>query len=120
MSPIDAKQWLSSIADKSYIQAMRTRIQNPVDLGNAIKEARKARKWSQSALASRIGVSRQWLVEMEQGKKTAEIGLILRTLSELNLPVLVGETAPGTLTAKRQGPEAPNLDEILARAKGLR
>jgi HTH-type transcriptional regulator/antitoxin HipB len=39
----------------------------------------------QIALAKKAGTSRKWLVEAEQGKPRAEIGLILRTLKSLGV-----------------------------------
>lgn len=42
---------------------------------------------TQAELASRVGVSRQWLIAFEQGKGTAEIQLVLRVLDELDLRI---------------------------------
>jgi HTH-type transcriptional regulator/antitoxin HipB len=39
----------------------------------------------QSDLAEKAGTSRKWIVEMEQGKPRAEIGLVLRTLKTLGV-----------------------------------
>jgi hypothetical protein len=41
----------------------------------------------QIALAKKAGTSRKWLVEVEQGKPGAEIGLILRTLKSLEISI---------------------------------
>ncbi len=35
----------------------------------------------QASLATRVGVSRQWIVAVEAGKARAEVGLVLRTLT---------------------------------------
>lgn len=43
----------------------------------------------QASLAQRAGTSRKWLVEVEQGKPRAAIGLILRTLRALNVSLAV-------------------------------
>ncbi len=40
---------------------------------------------TQTNLAAAAGVSRRWLSDLEAGKATAEIGLILRTLQALGL-----------------------------------
>ena len=53
--------------------------------------AESIRAWpDQAELARRIGVSRQWVVEVERGKPRAEIGLILRALNALDTPLQVG------------------------------
>jgi len=41
----------------------------------------------QSELAEKAGTSRKWIVEVEQGKPRAEIGLILRTLKTLGVSI---------------------------------
>jgi HTH-type transcriptional regulator/antitoxin HipB len=38
-------------------------------------------------LAERAGVGREWIIGLEKGKPTAEIGLVLRTLRALGLGV---------------------------------
>ena len=55
------------------------------DLGLAVKDRRKVIGRTQAELATEIGVSRQWLSEVESGKTRAEIGLILRLLKRLDI-----------------------------------
>ena len=55
------------------------------DLGAAIRRARHDSGLSQAELATRAGVGRPWLSEMESGKRTAEIGRILLVVSALGL-----------------------------------
>jgi HTH-type transcriptional regulator/antitoxin HipB len=59
-----------------------------------IRDRRRALGLSQSELARRTGVGRQWLVGVEQGKATAEIGMVLRTLSALDLTLAVEGGGP--------------------------
>ena len=58
---------------------------------------RKSQKLSQNQLSEKIGVSRQWVAEIENGKPRAEIGLICRFqrkgVSKFLDPVLVGSLA---------------------------
>jgi HTH-type transcriptional regulator / antitoxin HipB len=69
---------------------------------------------SQAQLAERAGVSRKWLSEFERGKSTAELGLVLRLLDELDLTVTVSKAETASTTAD-PGPTAPvDLDELLA------
>jgi len=63
------------------------RIRTATDLGAFIRERRTKLGWDQAALAKKAGTSRKWLVEVEQGKPGAEIGLILRTLKALDVSV---------------------------------
>ena len=64
-------------------------IRTPSDLGALIRERRTKIGLDQAALAQRAGVSRKWLVEIEQGKPRAAIGLILRTLRVLDVSLEV-------------------------------
>ncbi len=41
---------------------------------------RKQLKLDQSTFAKQIGVSRQWVIEIERGHPRAELGLVLRAL----------------------------------------
>jgi y4mF family transcriptional regulator len=91
-------------------------VRTPADLGAAIRDRRKQLELDQAALANRIGVSRQWVIEIERGHVRAELGLVLRALAELNIRVDldtnpdVGSRAHGTVDinaivdkAKRSG-----------------
>lgn len=71
-------------------------LQTSRELGTAIRRARLDKDLSQAELAERAGVGRPWLSEVENGKRTAEIGRILLVLSALDLAVeLVAAPAPG-------------------------
>lgn len=62
-------------------------IRTASDLGAFIRERRTKLGMDQIALAKKAGTSRKWLVEVEQGKPRAEIGLILQTLKSLRVSV---------------------------------
>ena len=49
-------------------------MRTPVELGLILRGRRKDLGLSQEALGQRTGVSRQWIVEVEQGKERAELG----------------------------------------------
>ena len=55
------------------------------ELGLRVRDQRRARGWSQTDLARRIGASRFWVGEMENGKETVELGLVLKVLRALDL-----------------------------------
>lgn len=71
------------------------RIRTPREVGLLIRELRTRRQWSQGRLAEAIGVSRQWVAALEQGKPRAELGLTLRALNSLGVTLDVLATAEG-------------------------
>ncbi|MEV4703753.1 helix-turn-helix domain-containing protein [Actinoplanes sp. NPDC049316] len=69
------------------------RIDRPSDLGNHLREVRRRAGLSQAAVAARAGLSRRWLSDLEAGKATAEVGLVLKLVAALDL-ILEINTAP--------------------------
>jgi len=67
------------------------KIRTPSDLGALIRDRRTKMGLDQISLARKAHTSRKWLVEVEQGKPRAAIGLILRTLQALGITLEVGE-----------------------------
>lgn len=57
------------------------------DLGLMLREARRAKKMSQSELAAMVGVTRQWVISAEKGAPTARVDLILDALRCVDLLV---------------------------------
>lgn len=53
---------------------------NAEDLGAILRDARRARKLTQSELANLVGVTRQWVIGAEKGAPTARIDLMLDAL----------------------------------------
>ena len=91
-------------------------IRTDKDLGLVIRARRKELGLDQSALASRVGVSRQWVVEVEKGKSRAEVALVLRTMGVLGLEfraVVAG-------AADTEGSPDIGLVDIDAVVEGLR
>ena len=82
-------------------------LRNTKDLGAAIRDGRRRLGLDQRALAARVGVSRQWIVEAEHGKPRAAVGLVLRTLEALGLSLAIDE-APAA---------ADDIDAVVRRAK---
>ena len=64
-------------------------IRTPLDLGLVIRDRRRKLELSQTELARKAGVGRQWIVAIEHGKSRAELGLVLRTLAALGLPLTI-------------------------------
>lgn len=82
------------------------------DLGALVRERRRSLGWSQSELASKIGVQRLWVSQFERGKATAHIGLVMRTLRALDLEAQVGLAPPPGSGAAQTG--VVDLDALLA------
>jgi HTH-type transcriptional regulator/antitoxin HipB len=76
------------------------RIRTPIDLGALIRERRKALRLDQKTLAEKVGVSRQWIVDVEQGKPRLEIGLVLRTADALGIVLTVDKPTKGARLAQ--------------------
>ena len=81
------------------------RIRSPSELGALIRARRRQLGLDQSGLAEKVGVSRQWIIEIEKGKPRAAIGLILRTLNALGI-LLDARNEP----ARKAKPSAHEVD----------
>jgi HTH-type transcriptional regulator / antitoxin HipB len=89
-------------------------IRTSADLGALIRDTRKRLKLDQSTLAKRIGVSRQWLIEVEHGHARAELGLVLRALDALGVRL---DAASEPTPVDRSAKSAVDINAIVARAK---
>lgn len=85
------------------------------DIGSLIRARRTQLRWSQEELATRVGVSRLWLVQLEKGKPTAQIGLVLRTLKELGLAL--DASAPSATDPRGTDAGTVDLDRIIQGAR---
>jgi HTH-type transcriptional regulator/antitoxin HipB len=78
MSPIVDIGMMSAYTDIMIVRTAR-------DLGAAVRDARLRQGWTQAELADRIDVSRQWVISLEQGKASAELGTALRAVATLGM-----------------------------------
>jgi HTH-type transcriptional regulator/antitoxin HipB len=94
----------------------------PEDIGLLIRDQRLKLGLDQRSLAERVGVSRQWLVEVEKGKARAEVGLILRTLAALELQVDISSAGSERAAQPAKVGARPrvriDLNEVIDRARG--
>ena len=65
-------------------------IDNPAALGHAIRERRRALNLRQEDVAAQSGVSIPTVSAIENGKTTAQIGLVLQICRDLGLRLTVG------------------------------
>jgi len=63
-------------------------LKNAQSVGDLVRRARRDQGLDQTALARRVGVSRQWISEIENGKSSVELALVLRTFAALDLQIL--------------------------------
>jgi HTH-type transcriptional regulator / antitoxin HipB len=89
-------------------------VRSPADLGAVIRDRRKQLKLDQAAFAKRIGVSRQWVIEIERGHARAELALVLRALDALGIRL----DATATEQAHLRGAGKVDVDAIVTKAKG--
>jgi len=85
------------------------RLRSIRDVAAAVRGRRQDLGLSQAELAQRAGVSRKWVYEFEGGKSTAELGLVLRVLEELELGLELDEASAGASTPR----DAVDLDALL-------
>jgi len=92
-------------------------IRTPADLGAAIRDRRKQLGLDQATLAKRIGVSRQWVIEVERGHARAALGLVLRAVDALGIRL---DATSERASRRRPSASAIDIDAIVAKAKKSR
>lgn len=66
-----------------------TRIKSASDLGNVVRETRKKAQLAQDSTADLVGVGPRFLGELERGKPSVRLALVLTVLERLGLEVWV-------------------------------
>jgi HTH-type transcriptional regulator / antitoxin HipB len=92
------------------------RLRTSKDIGALIRQRRHELDLSQLELAERVGVSRQWVVDVERGKPRAELGLVLRTLDVLDVRLHV-DGGPQAKEKALSGPAGADVDAIVRAAR---
>ncbi|WP_092258937.1 helix-turn-helix domain-containing protein [Corynebacterium cystitidis] len=75
-------------------------VETVAELAAAIRQRRLEQDWTQQQLAEKIGCSRKWVIDLEQGKTTVELLPVLDAISVLGLEI--------TLSVKAETAHAPN------------
>jgi len=79
---------------------------SPADIGNLIRQTRKALGVTQKDLALTSGTGIRFIIDLERGKETCEIGKVLTVLQTLGVKMAL--TPPRAQTT--EGPsDVPNL-----------
>lgn len=85
-------------------------LRTPRELGHLVREHRQKRGLTQLQLAARVGASRKWVIDLEGGKRTVDLSLVLRTLNAVGVELDARERA------KRAARTAIDLDAIVEAA----
>ena len=93
------------------------RVKATRDLGRLVRGIRLTNHLRQTDLATEACVGRQWILALEQGKPSLEIGMVLRTLDALGLTLdIVAPERPPQWVRLR----AADAEMIQARTINLR
>ena len=71
------------------IKTSPARVKSSTELGNIVREARKRAALDQEKTADLLGVGPRFLSELERGKPSVRLGLVLKVLERLGLEVWV-------------------------------
>lgn len=85
-------------------------IRTPREIGALIRARRRDHRLTQEGLAELVGASRKWIIDIEAGKRTSDLGMVLQTLNALGLDLDIRE---------RRSPapaRATNIDAIVTGA----
>ena len=78
---------------------MRDAIHSTVELGELIRRTRKSLGLRQPDLAGAAGTSVRFIVELEKGKPTAQIGKALEVLRQLGIELVAEDRGSTTTTS---------------------
>jgi y4mF family transcriptional regulator len=87
--------------------------QSAIEIGKIIAAARRHHKLTQAGLAQAIGSTQAWVSEVEQGKETAQIGKVLRTLSHLGVRLQTGVVPWSVARSATPEPKTVSLADII-------
>jgi HTH-type transcriptional regulator / antitoxin HipB len=90
-------------------------IRAPRDIGALVRDRRKSLRMNQQDLADKVGVSRLWIINLEHGKATSQLDLVLRTLNYLSVILYVEFE-----TKNRVAEDGVDIDAIIDSRAGKR
>jgi len=83
-------------------------LKTPAEIGMLVRDRRQALGLDQATLAARIGTSRRWIIDLERGKETLSLNLVLKALRALDIR-LNAETGAHRKTKQIQQPDDLDL-----------
>lgn len=78
---------MRKLPERDLIRQFTMNVQTPKQLGNHIRTVRKSVGLTQKQLAGVSGVGVRFLIELENGKPTCELGRALHVLSMLGITI---------------------------------
>jgi HTH-type transcriptional regulator / antitoxin HipB len=82
----------------THLDGMKAMKYTPQDIGKLVRETRKGLGVTQKALALTSGTGLRFIIELERGKETAEIGKVLTILQTLGIQIAL--TPPPAATKR--------------------
>lgn len=76
------------------------------DIGKMIRQTRKSLRVTQRALALTSGTGLRFIIDLEKGKETCEIGKALTVLNTLGIKMTLTPPAAATQQGSGDGPHA--------------
>lgn len=87
------------------------------DFAVSVRQRRQELKLSQAQVAAQVGVSRQWIIDIEKGKPRAELELALKLLQTLDLQLqLKTQKTPSVTNTKIDAEAGEAKIQALAKA----
>jgi HTH-type transcriptional regulator/antitoxin HipB len=82
----------------NFIEWVKDLKYTPQDIGRLVRETRKSLGVTQKELALTSGTGLRFIIELERGKETAEIGKVLTSLQTLGIQLIL--TPPPAATKR--------------------
>lgn len=83
-----------------------TKVITAANIAAVIKAARKTRRMSQAKLAERAGLQQPQISQIEAGKDTAHIGIVLRVIASLDLTIDISDGFTEASVAPSPAPQS--------------
>ncbi|HEA66602.1 MAG TPA: hypothetical protein ENI07_07270 [Desulfobacterales bacterium] len=101
LKPSVAKQYVGQIIEEAefgvkFDPTEMTLLSDPKRLGEVIRGHRKRKRMRQSDLAAKVGTGLRFIIEVEQGKPTAQIGKVLSVLTALGVRIAIDSPEKST------------------------
>lgn len=87
-------------------------VQSVRELAAVVRKLRRDKGWTQATLAKEAGVGREWIIHLEKGRTTVELGLVIGTLKALGVGIQIETRQP-------QSDHRIDLGQILGESKTL-
>ncbi len=94
--------------------AVNTAIKSAAEFGRAVRDRRRALGLTQEELAARCGVGKRFIVDLEGGKQTTQLGKALTAANEVGITLVDMGRQPSALLPTDTSLNEPNEQDPLA------